>query len=162
VSPVKIRARRERLDRKVIHAIQSALIALRTHVYRRAGMDICNHTWISLSAHLALTNPDGVHIGDVTYMAELSSIITHDKARNIHADTYIGRNCYIGTRAVISPGVRVGDESIVVGGTVVIEHVPSGSMVAGHPARILRSGLRTIRHGILMDTGRVAQAEKRA
>jgi len=47
----------------------------------------------------------------------------------------IGKNCWIGERAVV--GANVGDDSIVGLGAVVINDVPSGSMVMGNPGRLL-------------------------
>ncbi len=48
----------------------------------------------------------------------------------------IGRDVWIGARAVILPGVHVGDYSVVAAGSVVTEDVPSGVLVAGIPAKI--------------------------
>lgn len=51
----------------------------------------------------------------------------------------IGHNVWIGQRAIISPGVRIGDNSIVSAGAVVISDVPSNVVVAGNPARKIGS-----------------------
>jgi acetyltransferase-like isoleucine patch superfamily enzyme len=127
-----------------------------------AGMDIGRNTKISLRTFLDLANPRGVHIGNGTYVAYKASITAHETSRSSHTHTYIGCNCYIGVRAVIMPGVRIGDQSIVFEGAVVTKDVPAGSMVAGNPARILRSGLRTGKHGILLDAGEDALAARAA
>lgn len=50
----------------------------------------------------------------------------------------IGRDVWIGARAVILPGVNIGDFSIVAAGAVVTKDVPSGVLVAGCPATIKR------------------------
>ena len=47
-------------------------------------------------------------------------------------------NVWIGKRAIIMPGVTVGQGSIVAGGAVVMANVPPNTMVAGNPARQLR------------------------
>ena len=113
------------------------------------GMDIGQDCRISLKAKLDLTNPHGVHIGDGTYLAFESIIFTHDMSRALHIDTYVGRNCFIGARAVIMPGVKVGDHCIVGAGAVVTKDVPCGSIVAGNPAGIIRSNIKTKKFGIL-------------
>jgi acetyltransferase-like isoleucine patch superfamily enzyme len=113
------------------------------------GMDIGEGCVISLKARLDFTNPHGLHIGDWTYLAFDSTIFTHDMSRALHADTYVGRNCFIGARAVIMPGVTVGDHCIVGAATVVTKDVPCGSIVAGNPAKIIRSDIRTKKLGIL-------------
>jgi acetyltransferase-like isoleucine patch superfamily enzyme len=61
------------------------------------------------------------------------------------ADIVIGENVWIGARAVILAGARIGDNSIVGAASVVDFEVPPNSIVAGNPARIaarLRTGTR--------------------
>jgi len=47
----------------------------------------------------------------------------------------IGRNVWIGSGAIILPGVTVGDDAIVGAGSVVTRDVSSGATVMGNPAR---------------------------
>lgn len=51
----------------------------------------------------------------------------------------IGDNVWIGSNTVICPGVTIGDNSIVAVGAVVMNNVPADSLVAGNPARLIRS-----------------------
>ena len=51
----------------------------------------------------------------------------------------IGNNVWIGQRSIISPGVKIGDNSIVSAGAVVISEVPANAIVAGNPARKIGS-----------------------
>jgi acetyltransferase-like isoleucine patch superfamily enzyme len=53
----------------------------------------------------------------------------------------IGDHVWIGTGAVVLPGVTIGDGAVVGAGSVVTCDVPSGSVVAGNPARIIREGV---------------------
>jgi acetyltransferase-like isoleucine patch superfamily enzyme len=55
------------------------------------------------------------------------------------APVRIGSNCWIGTNAIILAGVDVGDDSVVAAGAVVTRDVPAGTLVAGVPARVVRS-----------------------
>ena len=48
----------------------------------------------------------------------------------------IGKDVWIGARAIILPGVHIGDYSVVAAGSVVTKDVPSGVLVAGAPAVI--------------------------
>jgi len=114
-------------------------------------MDIGKHVCISLRARMDFTNPRGVHIGEGTYVTFDSVILSHDMSRLMHLDTYIGKNCFIGAKAIIMPGVRVGDSCIVGSGAVVTKDVPSGSIVAGNPAQIVKTGIVTSRWGILKE-----------
>lgn len=54
------------------------------------------------------------------------------------ADTVIGHDVWIGTRATILPGARIGSGCIVGAGAVVAGSVPPYSLVAGNPARVIR------------------------
>lgn len=45
---------------------------------------------------------------------------------------------FLGTGAMVLPGVTVGARSLVAAGAVVTEDVPAGSVAAGNPARIVR------------------------
>lgn len=50
----------------------------------------------------------------------------------------IGDNVWIGGSAVILPGVKIGDNSVVAGGAVVTKDVPSNVVVGGNPAKIIK------------------------
>lgn len=50
----------------------------------------------------------------------------------------IGDDVWIGTRAVILPGVTIGSHCVVAAGAVVTTDVPDGTLVAGIPAKTVR------------------------
>src|ERR1051326_2663931 len=52
----------------------------------------------------------------------------------------IGDDVWIGAGATILKGVRIGERAIVGAGAVVTADVPPDSVVAGNPARVIRSG----------------------
>jgi acetyltransferase-like isoleucine patch superfamily enzyme len=136
--------------RRAFLYVRGLFIRAQMAIYRRfLGMDIGENVRISLRARLDFTHPSGVHIGDNTYVAFDAIIFTHDMCRAMHVDTYVGKNCFIGAQAIIMPGVRVGDHCIVGSGAVVTTDVPEGSIVAGNPAKVIRSGIKTVQWGIL-------------
>ncbi len=51
----------------------------------------------------------------------------------------IGDNVWVGTGSTIYPGVVIGDNSIVSSQSVVMSSVPANTVVAGNPARMVRS-----------------------
>lgn len=51
----------------------------------------------------------------------------------------LGDHVWIGARAVILPGVTIGDHAIVGAAAVVTRDVPPRTLVAGNPARIIRT-----------------------
>ena len=50
----------------------------------------------------------------------------------------IGDHVWIGTRALILPGVAIGHGAVIGAGSVVTKDVPPNGIVAGNPARLLR------------------------
>jgi virginiamycin A acetyltransferase len=54
-------------------------------------------------------------------------------------DTVVGNDVWIGYQAMIMPGVQIGDGAIVAAGAVVSRDVPPYGIVAGNPARLVRS-----------------------
>jgi acetyltransferase-like isoleucine patch superfamily enzyme len=106
---------------------------------------------MSLSARLDKTHPRGIHIDEGTYIAFDAAILTHDMTRAIKTDTRIGKNCFIGARSIILPGVTIGDNCVVGSGAVVTKDVPSRTAVAGNPAKIIRSEIETLKFGRLKD-----------
>lgn len=56
---------------------------------------------------------------------------------------YIGNDVWIGTGVLILKGVTVGDRSIIAARSVVTSDIPSDSIVAGVPAKIIRQNINT-------------------
>src|SRR5580658_1910543 len=55
-----------------------------------------------------------------------------------YAHTTIGNDVWIGLRAAIRDGVKVGDGAVIAAGAIVTRDIPPYAIVAGVPARILR------------------------
>ena len=51
----------------------------------------------------------------------------------------MGNNVWIGGRAVINPGVTVGDHVVIASGAVVTKDVPDNVVVGGNPAKIIKN-----------------------
>ena len=111
------------------------------------GMDISSTSRISWRVYLDKTYPKGIHIGEESYITSGSMVLTHDFCRDIKTDTYIGKRCFIGANVIVMPGVNIGDSVVIGCGAVVTKDVPSGSIVAGNPVRVLRTNIKTGRYG---------------
>ena len=87
-----------------------------------------------------ITLGDGALIGHNVVMATLNHSEHPEERANLHpAPIHIGRNVWIGASATILPGVTIGDGAIVGAGAVVTRDVTENMIVAGVPAKILRS-----------------------
>jgi acetyltransferase-like isoleucine patch superfamily enzyme len=124
------------------------LTVRRQYLIRIWKMDIGEGTAISLSAKLDKTNPLGIHIGKYTVVTFGAAILSHDFVNSLNRDVFIGDNCFIGAHSIILPGVTIGDGCIVAAASVVARDVPTGSLVAGNPARIVEHNVQTTRYGI--------------
>lgn len=58
-----------------------------------------------------------------------------------NAPIIIGKNCWIGENSRICKGVVIGDGAVVAANAVVTKDVPSNSIAAGNPARIVRTDI---------------------
>jgi acetyltransferase-like isoleucine patch superfamily enzyme len=94
-------------------------------------------------------HPRGIHIGERTLISFGSAVLSHDFVGERLLDIYIGSYCFIGAHALILPGIRIGDHCVIGAGAVVTQDIPSHSLAAGNPARILRSDIDTGSWGIL-------------
>lgn len=60
-----------------------------------------------------------------------------DGSRNTNP-VHIGNHVWIGTRVTVLNGVTVGDGAVIAAGSLVTKDVPSGSLVGGAPAKIIK------------------------
>ncbi len=54
-------------------------------------------------------------------------------------DVVIGRGAWIGSNAVVLGPCRIGEHAVVAAGAVVTRDVPAGAVVAGVPARVIKT-----------------------
>jgi len=100
----------------------------------------------SINEFVHIWGGGGVRIGNDVLIAAGSLITsqTHDpqgeryRDKDVLASVEIGNNVWIGSNAVILPGVRVGDGAIIGAGAVVTQNVAAHTIVVGVPARELK------------------------
>lgn len=93
------------------------------------------------------SEPFLITIGDDVTITSGVKLITHDGSTWLMKDSkgrrysfqriLIGNQVFIGVNSIIMPGVKIGDRVIVAAGSVVTKSIPSNSVVAGVPARII-------------------------
>lgn len=87
-----------------------------------------------------ITIDDDVLIGpNVSLVTENHPTDPNDRKTVLLKPIVIERNAWIGAGATILPGVTIGENSIVAAGAVVSRDVPPNSIVAGVPAKVVKS-----------------------
>jgi acetyltransferase-like isoleucine patch superfamily enzyme len=85
---------------------------------------------------------NNVHIGpDATICTdthEVDPIIRSESKASFSCPIIIEDHCWIGARATILPGVRIGRGSTVAAGAVVAKDVEPGTVVGGVPAKVIK------------------------
>jgi acetyltransferase-like isoleucine patch superfamily enzyme len=103
------------------------------------------------SIRLALEDDSRLIIGNdcmIAYDVEIRtgdshSLLDHATGERLNpaADVSVGDHVWISARATILKGVTIGDNSVVANGAVVSRSCGSGEVVAGVPARVVRTGV---------------------
>ena len=154
---------REAYSRRPIEG--NVLRALRTGKLELGrGVHFEPHVWISVltNGHLKIGDGvainqgvfiscfDSIEIGDHTGIGNGSFISDGMRGFNLSPTPFmrqqiwskgpvrIGSNCWIGVNCVITSGVTIGDWCIIGANSVVTRDVPSGTIVGGVPARVIR------------------------
>lgn len=97
-----------------------------------------------------ITRPWLVQIGAYTKITQGTVILSHDYSRSVLRRVYndilneagktvIGENCFIGMNSIILMGAHIGNNVIVGAGSVVSGEIPDNVVIAGNPARIIRT-----------------------
>ncbi|MCK5019874.1 MAG: acyltransferase [Candidatus Peribacteraceae bacterium] len=120
--------------------IKSARVGL----HKLRGVDIGKGVYLGADILIDRVFPDLVHIGDNSSVGDYSVISAH---ANIPMDTplrhlyprkvdpvWIGKGVWMMPHIIITPGVRIGDYSVIATGSVVTKDIPPMVMAAGSPA----------------------------
>ncbi len=96
-----------------------------------------------IAAHCYIQGTNGIIFGSNVRIASGCKIIS----ANHNFDDYdkivecrpivIGNNVWIGTNAVVLPGVHIGENVIIGAGSVVTKDIPENSIAVGSPCRVI-------------------------
>ena len=95
----------------------------------------------------ALVDDTHIYVGDRTKFGPNVTVATaghpilpelREQAYQYNFPVHIGKNCWIGSGAVILPGVTIGDNSVIGAGSVVTKDIPANVVAVGNPCRVLR------------------------
>ena len=107
---------------------------------------IGDYVSIASDVRLVASSQGSITIGDRCAIASGTRIVTatHDpnvlpvSRVGINKSVIIGEDVWIGTAAIILPGVTIHDGAIIAAGAVVTKDVPADCMVGGVPARLIK------------------------
>ncbi|MFC2169825.1 acyltransferase [Acidobacteriota bacterium] len=110
--------------------------SFRITLYRWMGIKIGENVFIGMDCYLDDEVPALLTIKDNVTVAFRVSLVAHDDAgtRTV-APVVLEEGCYIGTGAIVLPGVIVGKNSVVGAGAVVTRNVEENTTVMGIPAK---------------------------
>jgi len=117
-------------------------------LHRLRGVKIGKGCFIDPTAVIETAYPENITLGNDVFITAHVVVMTHIKAPHYLRETgivppvlkkvVIEDHSFIGVNAVIMPGVTVGKASVVASGAVVVNNVPSYTMVIGNPAKIIK------------------------
>lgn len=94
----------------------------------------------SISAHSGVSIGRDVLIGNYAMIMDSDYHDLHDRTKpGLTAPIVLEDDCWIGARAIVLKGVRVGRGAVVAAGSVVTKDVPARTLVAGMPAKVVRT-----------------------
>lgn len=98
------------------------------------------HGLISIGEDVVM-GPDVVMMATTHEINDTESTI-RSQGEGEEKEITIGDDVWIGTRAIILPGVSIGSHSVVGAGSIVTKSIPEYSIVGGNPAKIIKSRIR--------------------
>lgn len=117
---------------------------------RQLGIKIGTHCHIGKPKTITIdyTRPYLIEIGNHVRMNNGFTLLTHDFATSVLTNKYgdflpssgkvkIGNNVYFAQKCTVMKGVTIGDNCIIGYGSLVTKDIPSNSVVAGSPARVI-------------------------
>lgn len=143
---------------KISHRIRRFIVR---RIFRSCGSDVIIGTRVNFDSGCDLIIGSGSNIGRGSWVAKDTQFgknvmtgpeiivlsVNHSTVRNgvpfnkqghfQRKPVIIGNNVWVGTRAIILPGVVIGDNCVIGAGAVVSKSVPSNCTIVGNPARII-------------------------
>ena len=114
--------------------------------YTDYGKNISVGKNVFINSGCCFQDQGGITIGDDCLIGQQVVIATlnHDlrpahRKNMLPAPVVIGNNVWIGAHATILAGVTIGDNAVVAAGAVVTKSVPANAVVAGVPAKVVKT-----------------------
>lgn len=107
-----------------------------------ALLKIGNGVLINQGATIAATCH--IEIGDDTQIGGFAAVFDSnyhrlDPGRPVHSEpVIIGKNVWLGHNAMVLPGSKIGDHSVIAAGSIVKGDIPPRVLAEGNPAKVIR------------------------
>ena len=136
--------------RRILHALFATLgegVAIEPPFFCDYGGNICLGDRVFFNFNCVILDPAPVTIGSDVLFGPSVQIYTathpidpRERRSGLEAarPIVIGSDVWVGGAAILCPGVRVGDRSVIGAGSVVTRDIPEGVVAAGNPCRVLR------------------------
>jgi maltose O-acetyltransferase len=85
-----------------------------------------------------MMGPDVVIMAVTHDISDFSKPMIDPSNPSLEDPVIIGNNVWIGTRAIIMPGVKIGNNSIIGAGAVVTKSFGPNSVIGGIPAKLIK------------------------
>ncbi len=119
---------------------------IRPWLVRKAGIVIGDHAHIGANVTFDNWSADCFEFGHHVTITMNTVLLTHGMVRQPDGSYQskvgkltIGNHVFIGANSVIAHPLTIGDNVVIGAGSVVTKDVPSNVVVAGAPARIIRT-----------------------
>lgn len=117
---------------------------------RRLGVTMKGQVTIYGSSYAMFSaEPYLVTLGDNVFISVGARFVCHDGSTlpfrreipdlDVAGEIILGDNIFVGTGALVLPGVRIGSNCIIGANAVVTRDVPDNSVAAGNPARVVNT-----------------------
>ena len=109
------------------------------------GLNIHLEKNVFINSGCHFQDQGGIYIGEGTFIGHnvILATLNHDLNPNTRTDMFpkpihIGKKVWIGSGAIVLPGVSIGDNSVIAAGSVVTKNVPENSVYGGNPAKFIK------------------------
>lgn len=146
---------------KLCHKLawKAPISCMRVALHRWRGVRIGKKVHFGADVWIDEVYPYYIEIGDGVSIDGDNMILVHNKPMRYHAKVgksfvapvVIKDNAEISIRAIILPGVTIGEGSIIAAGSVVTKSIPPFVMAAGTPAVVKKDLAKLVRHNYPLD-----------
>lgn len=104
-----------------------------------AHFDGEDYSLITLGANNVISKDVLFLVHDYSVFRALKAIDRECDGKRIMEPITVGDNVFIGARVIVLPGTTIGNNVVVGAGAIVKGNVPSNTVVAGNPAKVIQT-----------------------